>query len=253
MMDVFDSPDVSNESDDFMGMEFDPGVETALGNYDTSAWVSTFIGNHTLPYKPLAFTMTIVLGWGFLFYLLEEQWGFDTRQITDNIGIAPTALSVLGSTVGFVLCVRINSANGQWWEGRGQFGKAVSNSVDITGMFCAAYTVDTDGYVQKFVGTHALAFVVSLKNLLCFEPSEETEDEDDARELRQFMTSVDYEFLMSASAKYRPHLILQLLRAAISQAAVEEKLPRRTAQALLDTVSNMTDAYYGCVKVHYKV
>jgi predicted membrane chloride channel (bestrophin family) len=232
-----------------MALEFDPGVETALGNYNSGSWARTFctLKPRVMPVIPIAFIMTIAVSWSFLFKVLEYAFNVDAMVLQSNLGIPATALSILGSTIGFVLCVRLNNANGQWWEGRGHFGKAVSNSVDVTGIFCASCTANTNGAVQRFVGTHCLAFVVTLKNLL---RTDEQDDSDDAAELRQFMAPNDYEFVMSANSEYRPMLVLQLLRTVISKLAAEEKLPQLTAQTLLSALSDMNDAYYSCLKVH---
>ena len=228
-------------------MAFDPKSETALGNYNNESWCRTFctLSGRVFPIVPIVLVMVCTASWCTLFAYFTLVTGIDVSELQDSIGVPPSALSVLGSTVGFVLCVRINAANSKWWEGRGHFGAAVTTCVDTTALFCAACKAP-DGTVQHFVGTHCLAFVVTLKNAL---RTKETDDKADRRELAPFMDKAEYDFLMDATPVYRPLLVLQLLRTAVSRAAADRTLPELTAQSLLNNLTELTGSYYACMKV----
>ena len=119
----------------------------------------------------------------------------------------PVALSIMQTTVGFLLVMRTGEGSKRWWEGRASFGTFQALCVDLVRQITAGCDNEP---LAKSTGLHALAAVVTLKNQLLTVP------ENDKEELGQFLPPVAVDAIVGHDSMTRQE-ILQVKAAVLSR------------------------------------
>lgn len=202
-------------------------------DYDRGNWRQTVFAFHgtVLPY--VLGRTGLVTAFCLVLYLLDEFiW---SRYLGVELPhLDPTAHTVLGTALGFLIVFRNNSSSNRFWEARSHWGMLVNCSRNLARMG-AVYAGPAEDLARLIA-----AYVIAVR--------ENLRGNKDLEALRPWLSGRILDELVGANNP--PSLLSRQLSNWIATRQSEGRLDAMQAMCMEQLVGTMVDSQGGCEKIH---